>query len=134
MPNILRSKGNLTMKFCQLIDYNIRIIFIEKWYTKCGGETNIELLKKTKRGLELVSLPHFLHNFWRKMFLLIYSINWPGFIVWLSLLREKLGNMCNYNCNVMNFEMNLIFLIKSFFNMTKKSRQKFNYLDNKKSF
>ena len=27
------------MKFGQLIDYNMGIIFIEKWYTKCGGET-----------------------------------------------------------------------------------------------
>ena len=28
------------MKFGQLIDYNMRIIFIEKWYTKCDGETS----------------------------------------------------------------------------------------------
>ena len=28
------------MKFGQLIDYNMRIIFIEKRYTKCGGETS----------------------------------------------------------------------------------------------
>ena len=28
------------MKFGQLIDYNMRIIFIEKSYTKCGGETS----------------------------------------------------------------------------------------------
>ena len=27
------------MKHVQLIDYNMRIIFIEKLYTKCGGET-----------------------------------------------------------------------------------------------
>ena len=26
------------MKFRQLIDYNMKIIFIEKWYTKRGGE------------------------------------------------------------------------------------------------
>ena len=50
--------------------------------------------KKTKKGLELISLPHFLHDFWRKMFLLVHSINWPKFILWLSLLREILGNMC----------------------------------------
>ena len=40
LPNISRSKGNQTMKFRQLIDYNMRIIFIEKWYRKCGGETS----------------------------------------------------------------------------------------------
>ena len=39
LPNISRSKGNQTMKFGQLIDYNIRNIFLEKSYTKCGGET-----------------------------------------------------------------------------------------------
>ena len=28
------------MKFGQLIEYNMRNIFIEKSYTKCGGETS----------------------------------------------------------------------------------------------
>ena len=40
LPKILRSKGNQTMKFGQLTDYNMRIIFIEKWYPKCGRETS----------------------------------------------------------------------------------------------
>ena len=40
VPNILRSKGNQTMKFVQLIEYNMRNIFLEKSYTKCGGETS----------------------------------------------------------------------------------------------
>ena len=39
MPNISRSEGNETMKFGQLIKYNNINIFLEKWYTKCGGET-----------------------------------------------------------------------------------------------
>ena len=30
LPNISRSNGNQTMKFGQLINYNMRIIFIEK--------------------------------------------------------------------------------------------------------
>ena len=38
-PNIFRSKGNQTMKFGQLIEYNMRNTFLEKLYTKCGGET-----------------------------------------------------------------------------------------------
>ena len=37
--HISRSKGNQTMKFGQLIEYNMRIIFAEKSYTKYGGET-----------------------------------------------------------------------------------------------
>ena len=38
LPSIL-SKMNQTMKLSQLIQYNIRNIFLEKSYTKCGGET-----------------------------------------------------------------------------------------------
>ena len=40
MPNISKSKGNQTMKFGQLIKYNMRNIFFEKSYTNCGGETS----------------------------------------------------------------------------------------------
>ena len=36
LPNISRIKGNQTMKFGQLIEYNMRNIFLEKPYTKCG--------------------------------------------------------------------------------------------------
>ena len=31
---------NQTMKFGQLIEYNMRNIFLEKSYTKCGGQTS----------------------------------------------------------------------------------------------
>ena len=40
MPNILGSKGNQIIKLGQLVDYNMRIIFIEKRYTKYGGENS----------------------------------------------------------------------------------------------
>ena len=33
-PNVSRSKSNKTMKFGQLIEYNMRNIFLEKLYTK----------------------------------------------------------------------------------------------------
>ena len=73
-----------------------------------------------KRGLDLVFLPHFLHNFRIKVFLSLYYFNWPLFTVWLSLLREILGNMCIAivcwpACEVMNFEVNGIFLVKPLF-------------------
>ena len=79
---------------------------------------HIELFQKI-RGLELASLPHFLHSFWRKMILVTFYY-WPNFIVWLPLLCERLGNMCiaiicKPCCDVMNFEANLIFLIMPFF-------------------
>ena len=40
LPNISRSKGNQTMKFGQLVDYNMKNNFPEKSYSKCGGETS----------------------------------------------------------------------------------------------
>ena len=39
LPNISRIKVNQTMKFGQLIEYDIRNTFLEKSYAKCGGET-----------------------------------------------------------------------------------------------
>ena len=39
LPNISWSNGNQTIKFGQLIEYNMRKNFLEKSYTKCGGET-----------------------------------------------------------------------------------------------
>ena len=82
--------------------------------------THIRLFQTIKRVLELVSLPHFRHNFLKEMFLLLCSINWLDFIVWLPLLCKILGNMCieivcKPGCDVMNFEVNLIFLIKPLF-------------------
>ena len=40
LPNISRSKGNQTMKFGQLMECNIRNIFLKKSYTKFGGKTS----------------------------------------------------------------------------------------------
>ena len=40
LPNISRSKGNQTMKYGQLIECNMKSIFLEKSYTKYGGETS----------------------------------------------------------------------------------------------
>ena len=37
--NISGGKGNRTMKFGQLMEYNMRNIFLKKLYTKCAGET-----------------------------------------------------------------------------------------------
>ena len=42
------------MKFGQLIKYNLRNIFLEKLYTKCGGETIPRpFFKKSKWSLSL---------------------------------------------------------------------------------
>ena len=39
-PYISRSKDNQAVKFGQLIEYNMRKIFLEQSYPKCGGETS----------------------------------------------------------------------------------------------
>ena len=50
---------------------------------------------------------------------MLYSINWTNFIAWLPLLLEILGNMCIATvcypgCDIMDFEINFIFLIQPF--------------------
>ena len=50
-----RSKGNQTMKFDQLTDYNMRNIFLEKSCTKCGRETSLKpFFEKSKLGKEQI--------------------------------------------------------------------------------
>ena len=41
--------------------------------------------------------------------------------------------VCFPNFEVINLKINFIFLTKQLFNMSKKPRQKFKYLENKKS-
>ena len=49
-----RRKGNKTMKFGQVIECNIKVIFPEKSYTKCAGETIPTLFsKKSKFSISL---------------------------------------------------------------------------------
>ena len=38
LPNISRSKGNQTIKFGQIIEYNMKNIFFEKSGSNYGGE------------------------------------------------------------------------------------------------
>ena len=49
-----RRKSNQTKKFGQLIEYNMRNIFVEKPYTKFGEETiPIPFSKKSKMSISL---------------------------------------------------------------------------------
>ena len=48
LPNISKSKENQTMKFGQLIENEMRNIFLEKSYAKCGGEASNRSFKKIK--------------------------------------------------------------------------------------
>ena len=51
LPNISISKGNETIKFGQLIEYNMRNIFLEKLYTKCEGKTSPRSFPKKNRRI-----------------------------------------------------------------------------------
>ena len=83
---------------------------------------------------------HIVHSFSWKMFFMLYSLNWQNyFIAWSYLPLEILGNICIAvvcfpGCDETKFEINLVFLIKLYFYMTRKLRQKFKHLGNEKSF
>ena len=91
------------------------------------------------KGHEIFSTLHFVYDFSRKMFFMLFSIIWANIIVWLPLLLKILGNMLISidffpDCDGINFEINLIFLIEPFFYMDKKSRQNLNILRTKRDF
>ena len=78
---------------------------------------NFDFLEK---NLGIVSPPHFVYDFSKKIFFMLYFTNWSNFIASLSLLLDILINMCIAiacfpGCNVRNFEIKLIFPIKPFF-------------------
>ena len=51
LANISRSKSSQKMKFVQLIENNMRNIFLENSYTKCGGEKLESFYKKSKLSI-----------------------------------------------------------------------------------
>ena len=96
-------------------EYNRDQLFktLHQWPTDI---LNFDFLDK---GLGVVPLTCFMYDFSTKIFLIVYSVNWPNLIVWLPLLREILGNVCIAivyypGYDVMDFKINLIFLIEPF--------------------
>ena len=52
MSNICKSKGNQTIKFGQLTEYNMRnILFFEKSYKKCGRVPDLFLKNQNRAYL-----------------------------------------------------------------------------------
>ena len=127
------------MKFGQLVKYNMKNIFLEKLFTKCGGETITRPFSKIENISESIaksymqfvyivcqvescqnSRPLAFTSYKSPYLILFYLINWLNFIVWLPLIRGMLGKICviivyQPGCEVIIFEINLIFLIRSFF-------------------
>ena len=68
---------------------------------------------------------------------MLYSINWPNFIIWSSLLLEVSGKMCIFICcpfcDVMNLKLALVFW-PSHFPTRPKAKQAFKCLKNVKRF
>ena len=72
MSNILRSKDNQTMEFGQLIERNMRNIFLEKLYKKCGEETSSRpFSEKLKLSISLDQQSRVLYS----LFLLYGKLN-----------------------------------------------------------
>ena len=54
LNSVSRSKGNKTIKFGQLMEYNIKNIFLEKSYANCGRNTIPRpFSKKSKLSISL---------------------------------------------------------------------------------
>ena len=72
----------------------------------------IFLVKKSKESRTIFCPIFWVLFFWRKIFLILCSINWSNLIIYLLLLLEIMDNMCNVIicfsvCEVLNFENNL---------------------------
>ena len=50
LPNISKSKGNQAMKFVQFKEYNVKYLFLEKSYAKCGGEASLRSFYKKNQN------------------------------------------------------------------------------------
>ena len=117
---------------CQVEEYRI----VTKQQTTCFYLKK-SFFKKTKRSG--TGLPTSFSGWFLKKnisFVIFYYL--INFTLWLSLFREILSNTCIVivclpGCEVTKFEINLIFLIKTFFYKTINSRQIFKYLEKEKS-
>ena len=74
--------------FCLTYNRNMFHITLGYW---SRDMSNFEFLE---RGLGIVSPLHFVYDFLGKLFLMLYSINWPNIITWLYLLLRTLINIC----------------------------------------
>ena len=68
LPNISISKGNQTMKCDQVIEYNMRNIFLETSYATYGGETIPRpFLKSLKLSISLDKVTYSLFRLYDKL-------------------------------------------------------------------
>ena len=118
----------------------VSVLYDKNKYIICKFDPNLIHFDFSKEGLKIVSPPYFCIVS-PPYFCMVFQEN---FFSWSILFTsaftsEILGNIwipiiCFLRCHAINFETNLIFLIKPFFYMTEKSRQTFKYLKNEKIF
>ena len=122
--------GSTVWIFIQLV-----LIVCSSWGLSTHIETKVlststsyeAVLENKKRSS--TSLPAPFSAIWRRIFLMLYTINWPNFIICLHLFLEVLGNMWIVVISfpvyfVISFEINLSFLCKPFSYMTEKVKTK----------
>ena len=86
LPNISRT-GNQTMKYDQLIKYNMRDIVLEKSYTKCDGETSPRpFFGKLKLSISLDQQSKILYSL---CFFLILNWRLSKYIETMKLILSK---------------------------------------------
>ena len=83
----------------------------------------------SKKGLQIVSPSHLLYDYSRKIFLMLYSINRPNFIVWFPLLPKispymSIVTVCFPVCDIKILK--LPFLIMLFSYITKSQNKYLN--------
>ena len=93
----------------------------------------------SEKGLRLVSPPHFVYDFSRKIFLMFYVTNWPNFIVWLTILFKIIRNMCivivcEPGCDVINLKLTSSFQLICFPLWPKSQNKNLNILRMKELF
>ena len=115
LESFILEKSKLSASWFHYISIALKVAYNRNNWSR--DMLNFDFLNKS---LGIDSPPHFVYDFPTKMFLMLYSINWPNFIPWLPLLLEILDIMCiaivcSPGCDVMDFEIKFIFLIESFF-------------------
>ena len=93
----------------------------------------------SNEDLGLVSPHRCVHFLSRKMVLMLYSINWPNFIVWLPYFLRYLAIyvfviVCYPICDVMNFEIYLSFSSSRFPTWPKLQNKNWNISRTKRAF
>ena len=106
-PILLKSKlsmsldqqpENLHSLFLLNVQVEVYQITLKLWCWPLAFTLYKAFLKR-KRGLKLISLSRFLYDFWRKLFFMIYAINWANFSVWLPSLLQILDISQYVYCN-----------------------------------